>query len=45
MTDSWQRCPDCQDMLKKYGIEATKVCDKCTHLFTYDIRCACEDDV
>ena len=44
MSDAWERCPDCLDMLKRVGVKNTQICGVCTHLFSDKVRCACESE-
>ena len=41
MSDAWERCPQCQDMIKRFGRENLKVCDMCMHLYNDEIHCSC----
>ena len=45
MSDAWERCPQCQDMIKRFGRENLKVCDMCMHLYNDEIHCACDLDL
>jgi hypothetical protein len=43
MGDSWKRCDDCLELIKKYGRENLKMCECCTHLYNDDNSCACKE--
>ena len=42
MSDAWERCPDCQDMIKRFGRDNLEMCEFCTHLSHDTIHCACD---
>ena len=46
MSRSYERCEDCQELIKQYGLENLVICEFCDHVRTPDgsIGCACEED-
>lgn len=42
MSDAWERCPDCQDMIKRFGRDNLKVCGVCMHMYNDEIHCSCD---